>query len=67
LKTLTKYVLVTASGAWLDMDAHYAPIRQAHARTPGTHVEQWTFRELADGTHDLPVKRVYPTPERTQP
>jgi hypothetical protein len=56
MRYLVKYVIVTASGFWLDMGREQ-DMRPVVERTPGTHLERWTYPVLPDGTHGDPVKQ----------
>jgi hypothetical protein len=53
---LVKYVVVLASGGWLDMADRYQDAKAVSDRYPGTHVERWTYPERPDGTHGEPIK-----------
>jgi hypothetical protein len=54
---LVKYVVVNASGTWLTMETTHEAAKAIADRNPGTHVEEWTYLLLPDGTHGEPVKR----------
>ena len=54
--SITKYVIVLPSGDWLDMGDNYQQVKAIAAKYPHTHVEQWTWKELPDGSHGTPQK-----------
>lgn len=54
---LVKYVLVGASGVWLNMDSDRFKMESDCKRVPGTHVECWVYPILPNGTHGTPTKR----------